>query len=154
MAKVNTLPGIASTLKHQSIQDELLQLVGSDGKHFKMPTPHNLPPYAEVVSGGPARRKLLNPELDHLIEQEDIEFQNKIGTDFGNNSQLNLLSEVGDALSSCEREFPLKAEADHCRQLAVGSSSPSYSRNMNEDSLLNPSVLSILHNNMDSLNQL
>ena len=100
--------------------------------------------------GGQARRRQLNPEL----EQEDIEFKRKLGTEFGNNSQLNILSEVGDALSSCDREFPLRSDDGHCKRLQGGSSSPSYSRDLNEDSLLNPTVLSILQNNMDSLNQL
>jgi len=126
----------------QTVTDDAL-FVGTEGKPFKIPAPHSLTPYGDML-GGSSRRRPLNPEL----EQEDFEFLNKLGTEFGNHSQANLFSEAGDALSSCEREYKRGGAA------GCASSSPSHSRDLNEDSLSNPNLLSILQNNMDSLNQL
>lgn len=66
----------------------------------------------------------------------------KLGTEFGNsNSQINIFSELGEPISSCEPGL---------QKMNQGSSSPSRS-NFNEDSITNPNLLSIIHNNKDSL---
>ena len=66
----------------------------------------------------------------------------KLGTEFGNsNSQMNIFSELGEPISSCDPDL----------KKGAGSSSPSPSRDFDQDSLTNPNLLSILQPK-DSLN--
>jgi len=114
------------------IADDLIH-GGPEAKHFKMPLLPAMLPQMEML-GSSARRVRYQPEL----LQEDFEFLQKLGTEFGNS---NIFSELGEAISSCDPDMKKRNE----------SSSPS--RDFDQDSLTNnPNLLSILQNNKDSLN--
>ena len=71
----------------------------------------------------------------HPEMQEDYEFLQKLGLEFGHSSShFNFFA--GEQMSSCDRNIKKRG----------GSSSPSYSRDLHEESFSNPNLLSILQN--------
>ena len=81
---------------------------------------------------------------EYELPEEDYEFIQKLGTEFGNNSSSNPLffSNLGAPGSNCEQDGIHRKD---------GSSSPSYSRDFDEDSFPNPNLLSILQCNKQTV---
>ena len=118
--------------KRPQVSDDLPHNVANrESLNFNMRTPV-LP---SILSHSGEQQNTSRTLKRHPEMQEDYEFLQKLGLEFGHSSShFNFFA--GEQMSSCDRNI----------KKGGGSSSPSYSRDLHEESFSNPNLLSILQN--------